>query len=146
MQVSEVKITYKNRVKAADRTLVNSSLSAYNFLAHHWTDDIELSESFYVIYTDRAHRALACECVSKGGITATVVDVRLVFVRALLLRATGVILAHNHPSGQLRPSKMDINLTNKINEGGKTLDIQLLDHIIVTPDEYYSFADNGLIK
>jgi len=83
--------------------------------------------------------------MSKGGITGTLVDSRLIFKQALELSATGLILCHNHPSGTLKPSASDISLTNKIKKGGDVLDIKVLDHLIITEKEYYSFADEGIL-
>ena len=83
--------------------------------------------------------------MSKGGITGTLVDTRLVFKRAIELTATSIILCHNHPSGTLKPSASDISLTKKIKKGGEVLDIKILDHIIITEGSYYSFADEGVL-
>ena len=83
--------------------------------------------------------------LSKGGITGTMVDIRLVFKTAIELTAVGIIVCHNHPSAQLTPSGADILLTERIIEAGKTLDIKLLDHVIITQNEYFSFADNTLL-
>jgi DNA repair protein RadC len=83
--------------------------------------------------------------VSKGGISGTVTDVRIILKNAVLLTASGVIVAHNHPSGNLNPSESDIKITTKIKEAGNLLDIQLLDHLIIYDSDYYSFADNGVL-
>jgi len=83
--------------------------------------------------------------VSKGGLTATIVDVRLLFKSALELAAIGVIVCHNHPSGKLQPSNADKQITQKIKNAGETLDIKLLDHLIVTEKDYFSFADESLL-
>ncbi len=103
-------------------------------------------EEFWVVYLNNANKILAKNQASKGGLTATIVDVRLLFKKALELAATGVIVCHNHPSGKLVPSKADIDLTKKIKEAGKTLDIKLLDHLIITEKVYFSFADEGMIS
>jgi DNA repair protein RadC len=83
--------------------------------------------------------------VSSGGVTGTVADPKLIFVAALKANACAIVISHNHPSGNLKPSQQDEQLTQKINQAGKFLDIKLLDHIIVTSEGYYSFADEGLI-
>ncbi|MCF6222534.1 MAG: DNA repair protein RadC [Flavobacteriaceae bacterium] len=106
----------------------------------------ELShEEFWIIYLNNANKIQLKTQMSKGGITGTLVDTRLVFKRALELSATSLILCHNHPSGTLKPSDSDISLTNKIKKGGAVLDIKILDHIIVTENSYFSFADEGIL-
>jgi DNA repair protein RadC len=100
-------------------------------------------EEFGVVLLNRANRVLAIEQVSRGGVSATVIDCKILFNMALAQLASGIILYHNHPSGQLSPSKEDIAITQKIKEGAKVLDIALLDHIIVTDQSYFSFADKG---
>ncbi|RMG82544.1 MAG: JAB domain-containing protein [Bacteroidetes bacterium] len=100
-------------------------------------------EEFYVIYLNRKNEVIAVKNISKGGIAATVVDVRLILKNAIELLATQIILAHNHPSGKTDPSANDYQITRKIKEAAKLLDIQLLDHIIVGENTYYSFADHN---
>ncbi|CAL2076352.1 RadC family protein [Tenacibaculum sp. 190524A02b] len=102
-------------------------------------------EEFWVLYVNNANKVLAKHQISKGGLTATLVDVRLIFKKAFELSAVGLILCHNHPSGKLNPSKADIDLTNKIKLASNTLDIKLLDHIIITEKMYFSFADEGVL-
>ncbi len=102
-------------------------------------------EEFWIIFLNNANKIQLKTQMSKGGITGTLVDTRLIFKQALELAATGLILCHNHPSGTLKPSKSDINLTNKIKKGGEVLDIKVLDHLIITEKEYYSFADEGIL-
>jgi len=102
-------------------------------------------EEFWVLFLNNANVVLSKQCLSKGGITGTLVDTRLVFKPALSQLATGIILCHNHPSGTLKPSESDKQLTQKINEAGKTLDIKVLDHLIITEKTYFSFADEGLL-
>jgi len=102
-------------------------------------------EEFWIIFLNNANKIQLKTQMSKGGITGTLVDTRLIFKQALELSATGLILCHNHPSGTLKPSESDINLTKKIKKGGEVLDIKVLDHLIVTEKEYYSFADEGVL-
>ena len=102
-------------------------------------------EEFWVVYLNNSNKVLQTSQLSKGGITGTVVDIRLAFKNALQIGAVAVILAHNHPSGTLKPSQADIKLTNKIKIAGESLDIKVLDHLIVTEHSYYSFADEGRI-
>jgi DNA repair protein RadC len=103
-------------------------------------------EVFGVLYLNQAGRINHFEVMSQGGITGTVVDPRLIFKRALETEAVSIIVCHNHPSGNLKPSKADEILTSKLSEGAKLLDIKLLDHIIVGDNGYFSFADEGLLK
>lgn len=103
-------------------------------------------EEFWVIYVSNANRILSKEKLSQGGITATVTDLRILFRKALSLHATGVILAHNHPSGNLKPSVADHSLTQRAIEAGKFLDIHVIDHLILSPNDYVSFADEGWLN
>jgi len=102
-------------------------------------------EVFGVVFLNQANRIKHYEIISSGGITATIADPRVVFRKALAEDAVGIILFHNHPSGNLRPSRADQDLTRKIVEGAKFFDIRVLDHLIVSEDGYFSFADEGLI-
>ena len=100
-------------------------------------------EEFWVLYLNNSNAIVSKMQLSKGGITGTLVDTRLLFKKAMELTATAIILAHNHPSGALKPSKSDKNLTQKIKAAGATLDIKVLDHLIITEKVYFSFADSG---
>ncbi len=102
-------------------------------------------EEFFCIFLNRANKVIKIDLLSKGGISGTVTDVRILFKNAILNTASGVIVAHNHPSGNLNPSESDTKITAKIKEAGNLLDIQLLDHIIIYNSDYYSFADNGML-
>ena len=102
-------------------------------------------EEFWVLYLNNANKVLLKTQLSKGGITATLVDVRLLFKKAIEISAVAIIICHNHPSGKTEPSSQDKVLTKKIKEGGVSLDIKLLDHLIITEKSYFSFADNGKI-
>lgn len=145
-QVAEIQLSYRSNVKPSLRPKINRSNDACEILRQSWDESkIELVEQFKVILTNRANKVLGIFEVSTGGMTGTVADPKLIFVAALKCGATGVLLAHNHPSGNLTPSQADIDLTKKIKEGGKFLEIQLLDHLIITSEGYYSFADEGLI-
>lgn len=105
----------------------------------------ELShEEFWVLYLNNSNKILFKSQLSKGGMTGTIVDVRMVFKIALEQNATSIILSHNHPSGKLAPSDADIQITKKIKNAGKELDIPVLDHIIISERGYYSFADEGI--
>ncbi|MEX2233621.1 MAG: JAB domain-containing protein, partial [Cyclobacteriaceae bacterium] len=122
------------------------SMDAYNVLLDSWDDNkLELIEQFKVLLMNRANKVLGVFEVSTGGMAGTVADPKLIFAAAIKGAACGIILAHNHPSGNLAPSHADMDLTRKIKEAGKLLEIQVLDHIILTSEKYYSFADEGIL-
>jgi len=102
-------------------------------------------EEFWILLLNRANKVIIKHQVSKGGVTGTVVDPKMVFKKAVDCMASGIILCHNHPSGNLTPSDADISLTRKLTDAGRLLDIQVLDHIIIAGEKYYSFADEGKI-
>ena len=102
-------------------------------------------EQFWTVYLNNSNKVLSQQKISEGGMTATVVDVRLILKRALEVNATALVLCHNHPSGALKPSEADVTLTEKVKNAAKFMDIQVLDHIIVTDQSYFSFADQGRI-
>jgi DNA repair protein RadC len=145
-QVSEVQLSYRSKVSAKDRPMVRNSQDTYDILMQIWDHDtLELAESFKVLFLNRANRVMGVYSLSHGGMTGTVADPKLVFIAALKAAACNIILAHNHPSGNLTPSSADISLTEKMVQAGKFLDINVLDHLIVTTDGYLSFADDGLM-
>lgn len=145
-QVAEIQLSYRSTVKASERAKISGSKDAYEILRSTWDNSrIELIEQFKILLTNRANKVLGIFEVSSGGISGTVADPKLIFIAALKAGACGMILAHNHPSGNLMPSQADIDLTKKIKEGGKLLEIQVLDHVIISFEGYYSFADEGLI-
>ncbi len=134
---SEVELIYKAKIKASERPLIDSSYSAFKVALEAWNQDkIELLEQFKV---------LGVYEMSSGGITGTVVDVRLLFAALLKSKSTACILVHNHPSGKLQPNEADKQITAKIKQASQVFDIALLDHLIITPESYYSFADEGVL-
>ena len=104
-----------------------------------------LHEEFWILFLNRSNRVINRMKLSQGGISGTVTDVRMVMKKAVEYLASGIIVCHNHPSGNLNPSEADSKITQKIKEAGNLLDVQLLDHLIISDKDYYSFADNGLI-
>ena len=102
-------------------------------------------EEFWIVYLNNSNKVIYKDQLSKGGLTGTLVDVRLVFKRGIELNATAIILCHNHPSGKLQPSNADKQITSKLVKAGETLDIKVLDHLIVTENAYFSFADENLL-
>ena len=143
--VQEVELSYTYKQPKAERTQIVSSLSVSNVIKSHIGNKLELKEFFYVILLNNSNDILTISKISEGGITGTLVDIRLLFATALKANATCMILAHNHPSGTLRPSQADKDLTNKIISAGQTLDIRILDHLIITDADYFSFADEGIL-
>lgn len=145
-RVNEVEIVYRNKVPYQDRIQITQSATAYEILRQCWDENrIELVEQFKILLLDRRHTCLGVSDIATGGITGCVVDPRIVFATALKTKASALILAHNHPSGNLKPSEADIALTRKLRQGGKLLDISVIDHLIVTPHNYCSFADDGFM-
>ena len=106
---------------------------------------MDFIEQFKLLLLNRGNRVLGLLEVSSGGVAGTVADPKVIFAAALKASASSIILAHNHPSGQLKPSSADIALTNKLKRGGELLDIQVLDHLILSSEGYYSFADEGMM-
>ncbi len=145
LKVSEVEINYKNKVKASDRVKIAGSKDAYDVLCQLWSDKIEYVEEFYILLLNKANRVLGFAKISEGGTSGTVADAKRIYQNALKANACSIILSHNHPSGNTNPSEADIALTRKMKEAGSFLDIAVLDHVIVTTEGYYSFADEGLL-
>jgi len=145
-QIAEVELIYKTKIKASERPLVKTSKEAADLLKQIWNENkIDFVEQFKVLFLNRANKVLGIFEVSSGGVTGTVADPKLVFVAALKANACSIIISHNHPSGNLTPSQPDEQLTQKIKQAGQLLDIKLIDHIIVSSEGYYSFADEGLV-
>ncbi|MBO9586515.1 MAG: JAB domain-containing protein [Flavobacterium sp.] len=144
--VSEIDLVYKTKVKSSERPHIASSKCAYGILIGCWNPDkIEFIEQFKVLLLSQSNRVLGIYEASSGGITGTVVDIRLLFASALKANAVGIIIAHNHPSGNTAPSEADRAITRKVRMAGELLDIRLLDHLIVTSEKYYSFGDEGVL-
>jgi len=124
-------------------TKINSSRDAFELLQPR-IGDLE-HEEFWILYLNNGNKVLHDARLSKGGLTGTLVDVRIVMRQALELGAVALVLAHNHPSGTLRPSKGDRDVTAKVQRAALALDLTILDHIIVTEKDYFSFADEGIL-
>jgi DNA repair protein RadC len=144
--VAEVELIYKNKVKPSQRPHVSKSKDAYDCFLVTWNaNKIEFVEQFKVMLLNRAGRVLGVVDVSTGGVSGTHVDVKVIFSAALKGNASSIILAHNHPSGNLKPSQADLELTKKISRAGEILDIRVNDHLIITSEGFYAFADEGLM-
>jgi DNA repair protein RadC len=143
--LAEIKVSYKT--KSGEAVRISSSKDAFNVLFKLFDMNIiDLKEEFFLLLLNRANHVLGWFKLSSGGTTGTVVDVKIIFTLALQVNAHGIILCHNHPSRNLKPSDTDISLTKKVKEAGKLFDITLLDHLIIASDgTYFTFADEGLI-
>ncbi len=139
---SEIQVSYIPKKTLGNK--ISCSEDAYQLLKDFYPQEtISLQERFVVAYLNRAHNVIGVYEASVGGLTGTIADPRLIVSVALKIAATSIILSHNHPSGNLNPSNTDQELTNKIREACKHLDINVLDHIIITPKTFYSFADSS---
>lgn len=144
--VSEIQLVYKTSVKPSERPKISSSQSAYDILLQAWdSDKIEFVEQFKILLLNKGNKVLGIYEISTGGISGTVVDLRLIFAAALKANASSIIMTHNHPSGALIASQADKEITKKVVQAGKLLDISVLDHLIITTEGYYSFADEGAL-
>lgn len=141
--LSALELSNRVEKQANDKIKITESKIAFDLLKSSFQD--LKHEEFYVVFLNNSHVVLDYKCVSKGGITATIADGRIIFKEAILRDSTSIILAHNHPSGNAQPSNSDINLTKNLKEFGKCVDIKVLDHIIVADNLYFSFVDNGMI-
>ncbi|REC46134.1 RadC family protein [Chryseobacterium pennipullorum] len=126
-----------------EKSTIGNSNDAYQILKNH-LEDLR-TEEFWAIFLNNSNKVVHISKLTQGGISQSIVDVRVLFKTALDHFSTGIIIAHNHPSGSIKPSREDLNITQKIKEAGKTLSIQLLDHIIITQNAYCSFSDEGLL-
>ena len=135
----KVEKTYFKKVK------ITQSSDPYNVIKQINNDDIEIYESFFLLLLNRANNTTGYVKISQGGTIGTVVDVKLIAKYAVDSLSCAVILAHNHPSGNKQPSQNDRNMTKKVKEALKLFEIQVLDHIILTSESYFSFGDEGII-
>lgn len=145
-RLAEVRVKYQGKRNLNELPVITGSQSAAEIFRSNWSDNMALVEEFNVLFLNRSNYVKGLLRLSRGGITGTVADSRILFAAALKGLATGLIIAHNHPSGSLKPSSQDVDLTRKLKQAGQLLNITLLDHIILTPySGYYSFADEGAL-
>ena len=143
MKAAEVKLSYNRQ---SSGLIISRSSDAYDILMKYWDmDSIDHCEWFVVVLLSQRNEVQGIFKVSEGGISGTLVDVRKVFQAALLSNASSILIAHNHPSGNLRPSQQDQLITKRIKDAGEVLQVKLLDHLIVTSETYYSMMDEGMI-
>ena len=146
-QVPEVIIKYFPKINPGHRQICSSMDFAYGCFLRSWdTTEIYLVEEFKVLLLDQALGIIGICSVGKGGRTMTPVDVKMILVYALKSMATKIIVAHNHPSGTVRPSRADVSLTKKLLQACDIVDIQLIDHLIISPESYYSFSEDGQLE
>lgn len=143
-ELNELTVTYQKNQNVKNQKIIMSK-DTYELAKALWPVDINHREAMIAFYLNRANHTVGYSIISIGSISGTTCDPRIVFQLALLTNASSVIIAHNHPSGNLSPSQADKNLTANIKEIGKILDIPLVDHIILTDEGYFSFADRGLL-
>ena len=141
-KLREVQAVYKTH-HTIENVKISCSMDVNDFMRKIYPVDINIREAMMVLYLNNSNRTVGYAVASIGGITGTLVDVRLILRDALLTQSTSIILVHNHPSGSLKPSQSDIVLTEKINKATKVMDIKLLDHLILTDCGFFSFADEG---
>lgn len=145
-QVTEVTIQYKSKIRQEDRPKISNSRDAENIFRNNWSQDIEMLEEVNVLFLNKANDVTGFYRLARGGVSGCVIDVKLVFAAALKHMAAAIIIAHNHPSGSLLPSRADLEITSKLKSAGEILDCPVLDHVILAPGTgYYSFADNNNI-
>lgn len=140
--LNEITVTYEKR---AISERITSSADAEEILRPLFKDTIEHRESMYVMFLNRSNEVIGYYLLGLGGTCGVVVDVKILFSVALKVNASYIIMAHNHPSGNLDLSRQDDLITKKVKEGGAILDVQLLDHLVLTKNSYKSYADEGLL-
>lgn len=144
--IARVRVRYSSKVPEYSRVKITQSDDAVDVLHAKWDEGkIEHVEEFKIILLNRANQVLGVADISSGGVSGCTADPKIIFQIALVSNASSIVLAHNHPSGNLKPSEADCQLTRKLKEGGKFLDCPILDHVILTKSGYFSFADNGIL-
>lgn len=144
MKVSEFKTVYLPKIKPSDRVKITNSKEVSEILKPFYADYIEHREAFFVVLLNRANKVIGVNRISEGGISSTVADMKIIFQTALLANASAIILSHNHPSGEMKFSDQDKELTRKAIEVGKVLDLKVLDHILMGVESYLSWTDEGM--
>lgn len=143
-KIAEIQISYIPNFQADYK--IENSRKSFELMLEEWNENtLQMQEEVKLLLLNRSNKVLGVYCLAKGGISGCIVDVRIILSVALKSLATGIILVHNHPSGNLKPSQDDLKITQKLKESCKLLDITLLDHLIITKDSYFSFVDEGLL-
>jgi len=144
-QLCELSVSYQPKVKFSELPKITNSKDCEKIFREIWSEKINYVEEVCILLLNRNNKVLGWVKISTGGVSSTIMDPKVIFQHALLANASALILAHNHPSSNTTPSEADIRMTKQLKEGGKILDITLLDHLILTQDSFYSFADEGAI-
>lgn len=147
LKVCDVKLTYNTKVKSSERPVIHNSEDIYRLLVDHVYNEgtIQHKEYLKLILLNNSSKVLGVSNISEGGINETSADIRIIMQAAILGNASSIILAHNHPSGSLKPSTQDDLVTANLRKAAKLFNITLLDHIIVTDSGYYSYLDEGRV-
>ena len=144
--VTEVKLSYYPKISHDHLHSITTSQDARNLFRQYWDEaTLKLAETFKIMLLNRSNCCIGLATISIGGVSSTIVDPKLIFALALTSLSSAIILCHNHPSGKTKPSEADKALTNKLKNAGEFLDIKVLDHIILTSESYFSFAEEGLL-
>src|ERR1035437_3735186 len=141
MKIAEISINYRPLKQDTEPTKVSSSKDSVDFFRKIWSARMQYIEEFYILLLNRSNRIIGYLKVSEGCCAGTVVDPKIIFQGALKSNAQAIIMCHNHPSGNLKPSDADIQLTKKVRDAGLMMEIPVLDHVILTYEGYFSFAD-----
>ena len=143
--IKERVLQVKESDSSFQKAKITSSKNAYDYIKQFYKDDISIYESFFILLLNRSNNTIGYAKISQGGIVGTVVDIKIIAKYAIDTLSSGVILAHNHPSGRKQPSDADKDITDKIKQGLKLFEVNVIDHLILTEEDYYSFADNGIL-
>ncbi|MXS72717.1 DNA repair protein [Flavobacteriaceae bacterium W22] len=143
-KVAELLVSYSAHIVSQQK--ISNSIETYSLIINNWNlDTIEMFEEVKILLLNKSNKVLGVYDLSKGGMSSSIIDVKIVLSIALKSLASGIIIVHNHPSGNLSPSKADIDITEKLKSAFNLMDITVLDHLIISKDNYYSFADDGLL-
>jgi len=143
--IPEITVSYKDTVKNSERAVVTCSADVAKIFTEACKGCMDHHEEVYALFLNRANRVLGISNIAKGGFSSSVIDIRIILQTALIVSASAIMLSHNHPSGSIKPSKQDLDITKQVQKGCEAIGIQLLDHVIVTSETYTSFADSGLL-
>lgn len=143
--LQEVEVLYTNKIKKSERIKISSSLDAEQVFRQIWNEFIEIKESSYVLLLNNANEVLGYHLLSIGGKTSTIIDITSILMIALKTNSGGILIAHNHPSGNKKPSEEDKVITKKLINACETVGLRFYDHLIVTAESYFSFLDDGMI-
>ncbi len=143
--IAEISISYKKPQSYLEQKKILSSKDAFEAFSNLWSEQLEYREEFMILVLNRANIILGYCQISSGGTSGTIADPKMIFQAALKANSSSIILCHNHPSGNTKPSEPDKHLTQKLATAGKLLDLPILDHLIISESSFYSFADEGIM-